>query len=331
MTSNIKILDCTLRDGGYINNWEFGFDNIKQIILNLSNANIDFIECGFLKNIKYQKDKTIYSSIAQFFNILPLINFKTKYCLMINYGDINVDEISKNGNENLVLRLAFKKEKYKEALLFAQKLKDKGYNIFISPQHIYSYLEKEFINLLNEVNKINPMAYSIVDTIGVMTNYDVTKYFKIADDILDKKISICFHSHNNLKLSYSNAKTLMNFPSERELIIDCSLYGMGRGAGNLANELIIKDFSSYDIDLINETINNFIKPIYEKTPWGASLPYYLSANYKLHPNYATYLINKNISTEKMEEIFKLIPNDKKENFDIDIANNLLNTGVYSLK
>ena len=61
----IKVLDCTLRDGGYVNNWKFGFDNIKNIIDTLSKSNLDYIECGFLKNIDYKNEKSIFSKTSQ--------------------------------------------------------------------------------------------------------------------------------------------------------------------------------------------------------------------------------------------------------------------------
>ena len=88
----IELLDCTLRDGGYINNFEFGYLNIKKIVLNLINSKIDFIECGFLKNCLYDKNKSIFDKIETF---ETLINFalpkKNNYIIdskkQINYSN----------------------------------------------------------------------------------------------------------------------------------------------------------------------------------------------------------------------------------------------------
>lgn len=323
MTPNrLKILDCTLRDGGYINNWEFGFENIKQIILNLSTAHLDFVECGFLKPNLYQKDKTLFNNFSQLLNLAPS-NLNTKFGLMLNFGDVDISNIEKNINKNIFLRIAFKKEVGIKALDFARQLKEKNYDIFISPMHTYSYSKIELEKLINKVNEINPMACSIVDTIGAMNISDAIKIFSIMDNLLNKDISLCFHSHNNLKLSFENANAIINQNSPRQLIIDSALMGMGRGAGNLASELITALYDNYDLQLIKNTIEKFIKPIYDKTPWGPSMPYFLSANCKLHPNYAKYLIEKQVPIEKMEDIFKQIPENKKERFDSSFIEKLI--------
>ena len=83
---NISILDCTLRDGGYVNNWDFGYDNIQKIISNLSDSKIDYIECGFLKDVDYDLNKTI-------FNNFSIHHTSSKLALMLNYGDFELNKI----------------------------------------------------------------------------------------------------------------------------------------------------------------------------------------------------------------------------------------------
>ena len=102
----IKVLDCTLRDGGYINNWDFGFNNISLIIKNLSDSNLDFIECGFLKDINYNQDKTIFSDITQLLSLIPK-KTQAKYTLMINYGTYPIEKIPVSQSDNLYLRILY--------------------------------------------------------------------------------------------------------------------------------------------------------------------------------------------------------------------------------
>ena len=69
--NDIKILDCTLRDGGYINDWDFGFHTIRDIIKNLVNSQVDYVEVGFLRNCKYDRDKALFNNCAEIAPILP--------------------------------------------------------------------------------------------------------------------------------------------------------------------------------------------------------------------------------------------------------------------
>ena len=185
---NLEILDCTLRDGGYVNNWLFGYKNIKKIIQNLINAKIDYIECGFLENAKHSKEKSLFSDIKPLYNITNKDSDNTKLLLMINFGSYPIEKIPYCENENFLLRIAFKKEDVKTAISYCKKLIDKGYKIFINPMHTNFYTEKEIIELINQVNKISPYAFTIVDTTGAMKEKDAISLFNLVDKILNKNI-----------------------------------------------------------------------------------------------------------------------------------------------
>ena len=68
---NIKLLDCTLRDGGYINDWEFGYPTIKSIIRKLVDAQMDYVEVGFLRNCEYDRNKSLFNNCKQIESVLP--------------------------------------------------------------------------------------------------------------------------------------------------------------------------------------------------------------------------------------------------------------------
>lgn len=312
----IKVLDCTLRDGGYVNDWEFGFNNIQNILSHLSFANLDYIECGFLKDTNYNKEETIFSDIEQ----LRKLSTAENLCLMINYGEYPIEKIPEN-NE-VILRVAFKKQDLKNALEYCKELKLKGSKIFINPMVTDSYTKDELIDLIKEVNEIEPIALTIADTIGEMTSSEIEKLFNIIDFHLNKNIALCFHSHNNIQMSFANAQTLINLCKTRDLIIDSSIFGMGRGAGNLCTELITQHLGGYDISEIMKVSREYIMPIYEKHPWGCSSESYLGAINHCHPNYAKYLSEKNIPTKDMIKIFQSIPNDKKSVFDKELIEKL---------
>ncbi len=114
----------------------------------------------------------------------------------------------------------------------------------------------------------------------------------------------------------------------RNIIIDSTLSGIGRGAGNLCTEIIalyLNNFcrKSYKITPILEAIDKCIKIIYNKNPWGYSVPYYLSGLNNCHPDYAKFLINKSFSYEKINEILRKIPADMKSTYNKDLLKDLI--------
>lgn len=321
---SIKVLDCTLRDGGYCNDWNFGASNIKKIISMLNQANIDIIECGFLtNNIRYSQDKTKYSSLKQ---LLALLKHDSMLCkksvVMINYGEYDIDQIPKNNGSIFGIRVVFHKNESLKAMKYCEKIIQKGYRCFVQPMLTQQYSDIEFIDLIKIANKINPFAFYIVDSFGSMRQSDLKRYMVLADIFLNTDINLGFHSHNNLQLAFSNSKYFITNSTKKNLIVDCSIYGMGRGAGNLNTELflnelnLVNDSDNYDVTPILKIMDCILSKFYEEKSWGYSLPNYLSASKMIHPNYANYLFNKrNLEAENINEIFNILDNEKKASFD----------------
>lgn len=310
----IKVLDCTLRDGGYIIDWEFQRNCIRSIIDNLLCAKIDFIECGFLKECAYSPDKTFYDTPKR-------IDVKGgKASLMVNFGEYSLDNFSMAYDNSPIIRVAFKKHVKNEALEYIKALKNKGWEVFANPMSTNTYTREELGELIADLNVISPYGISIVDTLGNMYEKDVIEIFNFIDERLEKNIAIGFHSHNSMQLSFSNTKALLKAGFEREIIIDSCVYGMGRGAGNLCTELITKYLNDnygkdYKISPILKIIAENLNPIYDKKPWGYSTPYYIAAIHGCHPNYANFLVNQGFADEKIDEIMNFIPEEKRTSFD----------------
>ena len=325
--NNIKILDCTLRDGGYVNNWNFKEKNVINIISNLTKAGIEYIECGFFKPVLYSKDQSVFSKIEQLEYLLPN-GKKNKFCLMINYGEYDINDIPKCNYSNIIFRVAFEQEKMDEAIEYCLQLKNKGYGIFLNPKHTNTYSSLELLCMINNVNKLKPIAFTIVDTLGTMMENDIKRIYQLIENNLSKDIALCFHSHNNLQLSFSNAQCIMKLCRDRELVVDSTVYGMGRGAGNLCTELITQYINdnyngNYDIVPILKVVDEQINPIFAKIPWGYSVPYYLAATNHCHPNYAKYLVNKQtVPVEMINTMLRQIPLEKKATFDKDLIKQL---------
>ncbi|MGM5483424.1 MAG: aldolase catalytic domain-containing protein [Nanobdellota archaeon] len=326
----IEVLDCTLRDGGYVNNWEFGKNNIKRVINKLTESDIDIIECGFLNQKKaYKSDKSIFDSIDRFKDFIPKNKNNKKYVCMINFGTYDIEDIPEyDGTSVDGIRVAFHKKDVNEAIEYCRKLSKKGYMLFIQIMVTINYSDMELLHVIKEFNEIKPYAFYMVDSFGMMKQKDLLRMFYLIDNNLNKNINTGYHSHNNMQLSYSNAQALVELNTNRTIVIDSSVFGMGRGAGNLNTELFLGYLNEFHktkykiyplLEIIDEVLNN----IYFNKYWGYSLPHYLSAANNCHPNYATFLADKNTLTVKsISTILEKLPQSKKGNFNKDYAEKL---------
>ena len=321
--NRIQVLDCTLRDGGYCNDCKFGFANIKKIVRRLVEANIDIVECGFLTNtVAYNIEKTRFNTLEQVKSVLPQNRGGKTFVLLANYGDYQPQDIPVYDGASIDgLRIAFHKKDMVPALEQCKLLQSKGYKVFIQAMVSISYSDEEFLDLIGRVNEIEPYAFYIVDSFGMMKRKDLTRMFYLVEHNLKDSIQIGFHSHNNIQLAYSNAQWLVEMQTNCDLIIDSSVYGMGRGAGNLNTELFLQYLNenaggNYILKPLLSIIDEILIEFYQRCGWGYSLPNYLSAMHNVHPNYSAYLDDKKTLTfESMDEIFDEMDEDKKVYFD----------------
>lgn len=318
----IKVLDCTLRDGGYINEWNFGYENIRKVIRGLEQANLDLIECGYLtKKYPCSKDDSRYSSIWDIGNVLEKKKEDVLYVCMINYGEFDSSDLPEK-NETVVdgIRVAFHKKDKKEGLKLCDELGKKGYLVFVQPMVSLSYTDEEILDLLKEVNQIQPYAFYLVDSFGVISKKELTRLFYLVDHNLNRDIILGYHAHNNFQLAYSNAQSITGNLTKRTVVIDTSIFGMGRGAGNLNTELFLgylneKWEEKYQIQPVLGVIDEVLNDIYQEKKWGYSLPYYISASYNCHPNYAGYLSDKNsLTVEDMDAILSGIAPERRNSY-----------------
>ena len=237
---NVKVLDCTLRDGGYINNWKFGKENVKNIIHSLELANVDIIETGFLRPGVYDEDTSVFSTVDQIKKQISPKKTGVLYTAMIenrNYPELSLPDY--DGCSIDVIRITFRKNEWSQAKKNIQDIVSKGYKVCVQPVGSASYDDESLLNLIKDVNIIKPYAFYIVDTLGVMYRNDMRRFFYLIDNNLSKDILIGYHSHNNLQMAFANAQEITRLNQTRTIILDSSCYGMGRGVGNLPTELII--------------------------------------------------------------------------------------------
>lgn len=327
----VKLLDCTLRDGGYVNDWNFGHDNMVSIFERLISSGVDILEIGFLDARRpFDKNHTIMPDTASADRLFShLDKGNTLLVGMIDYGTCPIENLSPQSESCLDgIRVIFKKHVMKEALAFCTQVKALGYRVFVQAVSITSYSDRELLDLIDLVNALNPYALSMVDTYGLLHQNSLLHYFEILDHNLNPEIAIGYHSHNNFQMAYANSMEMLGKPVDRTVLVDASLYGMGKSAGNLPIELISMHMNarygkSYDTSQMLEAIDINIMPFFEKSPWGYSLFFYIAASNNCHPNYVRFLMDKHtLSLKSLNVILERIEPEKKLMYDKDYIEQL---------
>lgn len=314
--NHFNLLECTLRDGGYITNWKFSRDMIKNMISSLVDANFDLVEVGYLYHKPYEEGSTQFQTIEQIAEFLPRDRKNTFFLAMADIQQFLPEDLTPySGNSIDGIRVVFYKHQIEEALIMCNAVKNAGYKLFVQPMVTIDYSLDEYAQLMERVAEIEPYAVSIVDSFGYMIKSDFRQYFKVLDNILPMNVSIGFHSHNNMNLSFITGQDILEYVTTRDLIIDSSLHGMGRGAGNLQTELIANYYnmmfgSKYDTLKIIELISEYIMPIYKEHSWGYSPYFFLTGLYHCHPNYVTYLLQEHdVSVSEFKDYIESIPKE----------------------
>ncbi len=318
-----KLLDCTLRDGGYINDWKFGFHTIRDIIRKLVDSQVDYVEVGFLRNCDYDRDRALFNNCAEIAHVLPDKRGNTLFTAMALHNKYDINKLEAYDGRTIdAIRVTFHDYDIDEGLSFIQKAKNKGYKVFCNPINIMGYSDEMLLKLFQKVNQIQPYAFSIVDTFGSMMKSDLQRIYFLAEHNLDKAIVIGLHLHENLALSYSLAQEFIAMKSsERKSVIDASMMGMGRVPGNLCMELIMDYMNKnqggvYDVNPVLDGIDDHIAQLKQIEPWGYNTAYALSAKYNLHRNYAEFLLGKGrLRAKQINQILASIEPYKKTAYD----------------
>lgn len=277
----IKVLDCTLRDGAYVLDSMFGEGSIAGIISDLTSAGIDIIECGWLKDFE-KKDGSVFYNQPQ-----DLVYQGKNLALMFDYGRYDVDKLKPKSNVDII-RIAFYKEDLDRISFVAEEVKNKGYKVFLQASNTIAYSQKEVETLCKRANFLGVDSVYIVDSFGSMFPDDLDKIIGIYDEIVDKNIEIGFHSHNNMQLSLALSMRFIEKLSARNIIIDSSLCGIGRGAGNTQTELLVEYLNrggfNYKSEFVWDGIKKYIAPLYKDYKWGYTSQMGLKGIKGLHPN-----------------------------------------------
>ena len=330
---NIRVLDCTLRDGGRIINCAFENQEIKEISFRLADAKIDIIEVGFLRDwrkVDYTGNSTFFTDVDQ---IRPYVNKERKntiYTAFIDFGMCDIDTLKPyDGTSIDAIRFGFTKKNYDEAkdevIRWIYAIKNKGYKLFIQGVNSLNYSDRELLEIVAMVNEVHPYSFGIVDTYGAMYMDDVDRLYSLIDHNMLPDICINFHSHNNYQLSFAFAQEVIKLSGtgSRQIIIDGTLGGMGKVAGNLNTELIVeylvrKKYYDYEFEDVLDMLDDYIYKYTLKYKWGYSTAAMMAGIYKSHPNNVIYLTEKfRLDTKDIGKILSMIDPETRQRYDYD--------------
>jgi 4-hydroxy 2-oxovalerate aldolase len=329
-----KILDCTIRDGGYLNNWKFSKQLVKDLYRAVSKSGVDYVEIGFRSSEKYFDSWEMGTWRFTPEKVVDEIKSSmsgAEIALMVDYGKVDLDDIPDSSQSSVSLyRVAAHKNKILDAIEFSNAIADKGYDVSIQLMGIVGYTENDFRIIMGPLKNSRLSIVYFADSYGSLIPSDVRKYISI---LRDTHKPIGFHPHNNLQLSFANTLEAVRCGVD---IIDGTVYGMGRGSGNLQLETLISyyektvDEGKYNVLPVLELIDKHFLKLAKKFSWGHNLSYMISGTYEVHPNYAGSLIESGkYSIEDIQAVLKLINAMNPVGYDKSIIPLIEKLGFFS--
>lgn len=314
----IKILDVTLRDGARAVNYKLGSSVMKDIASKLTQAHVEIIELGCLREVDADSDATIFDSIEHAEEIIPEYG-SSEYSLLVDFPrppQWNLQRLKDySGGRLKHIRITCKKGISKEMLEYAQAIRDRGYSVHINPINFPSYSKEDRLRLLDAINDFHPFTFSIVDSWGIM---DYESFSSIYEDVhhhLAADIHLGLHLHDNILSSFVLAQIFIrNLVGKREISIDASIAGLGKTSGNPPTEILmefmrLRHGSEYELNHVLDAEEKDIIPLLrEESAYMRTLYFSIAALHKLSPSYAKYALTSGMNLEQFY-LFALDPPD----------------------
>lgn len=288
---NLKILDCTVRDGGLCNNHVFEDGFFKKIYDACVAGGIDYMEVGYKADKKlfagtgcgpwkYSDEEDIRREVDD--NPTGL-----KLCAMADTGRTNPSDLLPKSESVLdLIRVATYIHQIPSALEIVKDAKQKGYEVSLNLMAVSTVPDYELDNGLDAIAKADEIDFLyVVDSFGSL-------YYEQVGDLIEryKKTgkTLGIHAHNNQQLAYANT---IYAAINGVKLLDTTMMGMGRGAGNCPTELMVGFLKNPKFNLrpILQFVQETMLPMSKETDWGYSIPYMITGHYNEHPRSAIKL------------------------------------------
>ncbi|MEO3943811.1 aldolase catalytic domain-containing protein [Gorillibacterium sp. CAU 1737] len=286
-----NILDCTIRDGGLVNNWAFSVEFVQALYRALSEAGVEYMEIGYKNSPKLLKgaDAGPWRFLDEAF-LREVIPHKTatKLSALVDIGRVDENDILPREESLLdLIRVACYIRDVGKGLELVQTFHDKGYETSLNIMALSHVLEHELEEALTLIAKSPVDIVYVVDSYGSMDPRDIALMVnKFKELVPNKKLGI--HAHNNLQLAFANTLTGLDHGAT---FLDASVFGMGRAAGNCNTELLLSqlDNTRYELRPLIQVIEEHMIGIRQKWEWGYLIPYMISGVFDEHPRMAMAL------------------------------------------
>ena len=330
---NINIVDCTLRDGGYYNNWDFDLITAKKYLQSIEKAKIKYVELGF-RFISLNRFQGPFAYTSE--HIIKLLKIKKlKILIMINANDFGTDKtkikkfvdkhfLNSNKSQIYMVRIAVNFDSYKNTRYLIELIKSKGYKIglnLMQSDNKSNYLYQSVAKNIEKWKSVDVLYFA--DSLGVMNKADINRIIYNLKKEWSGDLGI--HAHNNKGLALSNTITAINNGTKWA---DATILGMGRGAGNTYTEKLLKRIRvnnkiNFDTSMLDRTVSIF-KILKKKYLWGPNFFYREAANNRIHPTYIQELTKNNRYSEKdIIKVISFLKNKKSSSFDSNYLNKYL--------
>jgi 4-hydroxy 2-oxovalerate aldolase len=289
----IKVCDCTIRDGGLVNDSNFSLETVRTVYRALCAAGVDIIELG------YRNSKTMFSpdkygpwrfcDEEMLKRVVDGVESGAKLAVMQDAHKAVAEDVAPREQSVVdIVRVATYVKDVDKAIALANSAVAKGYETTINIMAISHVLERELEEALQQIEEeTSILACYIVDSFGALYSEDVDYLVhKFRRYLKTKEIGI--HCHNQQQLGYAN--TIEAIIKDVNYL-DGTLYGLGRAAGNCPLELLVGFMKNpkYDIRPILGVIGEVILPLRKEMHWGYSIPYMVSGMLNIHPQDAIAL------------------------------------------
>jgi len=286
---DIKVVDCTIRDGGLMNNWRFDDDFVRSVYNACVEGGIDYMEIGY-KSSEKSFSKEVYGpwKFCEEKDVRRIVGenkTNTKISVMVDIGRVELDNILPKSKSVIdMIRVAAYVHQMDKAISMAEHCMEKGYEATINLMAVSKVNERDLDEALSDVARSKVPIFYLVDSFGSMYCEQIELFAKKYSEILKGK-SIGIHAHNNMQLAFSNTITAVMHGCS---MLDATLLGLGRGAGNCPIEILIAFLKNpkYRLLPLFQAIQDQIMPLQKKIDWGYHIPYLVTGAMNEHPKEA---------------------------------------------